>query len=48
MGTIANQPAFARIKEALVEIDGLVNIAGGFRWETIGTGSVETWDLLYE
>jgi NAD(P)-dependent dehydrogenase (short-subunit alcohol dehydrogenase family) len=28
-------------------IDVLVNIAGGFRWETIGEGSLETWDFLY-
>ena len=28
-------------------IDVLVNIAGGFRWETIADGSLETWDFLY-
>jgi NAD(P)-dependent dehydrogenase (short-subunit alcohol dehydrogenase family) len=28
-------------------IDVLVNIAGGFRWETIGEGKLETWDFLY-
>jgi NAD(P)-dependent dehydrogenase (short-subunit alcohol dehydrogenase family) len=28
-------------------IDVLVNIAGGFRWETIAEGSLETWDFLY-
>jgi NAD(P)-dependent dehydrogenase (short-subunit alcohol dehydrogenase family) len=28
-------------------IDVLVNIAGGFRWETIAGGSLETWDFLY-
>jgi NAD(P)-dependent dehydrogenase (short-subunit alcohol dehydrogenase family) len=28
-------------------IDVLVNIAGGFRWETIAAGSLETWDFLY-
>jgi NAD(P)-dependent dehydrogenase (short-subunit alcohol dehydrogenase family) len=28
-------------------IDALVNIAGGFRWETIAAGSLETWDFLY-
>jgi NAD(P)-dependent dehydrogenase (short-subunit alcohol dehydrogenase family) len=44
----STRAAFARIKELPGEIDGLVNIAGGFRWETIGAGSVETWDLLYQ
>ena len=28
-------------------LDGLVNTAGGFRYETIETGSVESWDRLY-
>jgi len=28
-------------------LDGLVNVAGTFRWETIEAGSAETWDLLY-
>jgi NAD(P)-dependent dehydrogenase (short-subunit alcohol dehydrogenase family) len=32
---------------ALGGIDVLVNIAGGFRWETIADGSLETWDFLY-
>ena len=27
-------------------IDVLVNIAGGFRWETIADGSLETWEFL--
>jgi NAD(P)-dependent dehydrogenase (short-subunit alcohol dehydrogenase family) len=28
-------------------IDVLVNVAGGFRWETIAAGKLETWDLMY-
>jgi NAD(P)-dependent dehydrogenase (short-subunit alcohol dehydrogenase family) len=28
-------------------IDVLVNIAGGFRWETIADGQIATWDFLY-
>lgn len=28
-------------------LDGLVNIAGGFRWEKVEGGSVATWDQLY-
>jgi NAD(P)-dependent dehydrogenase (short-subunit alcohol dehydrogenase family) len=28
-------------------IDALVNIAGGFRWETIADGKLDTWDFLY-
>jgi NAD(P)-dependent dehydrogenase (short-subunit alcohol dehydrogenase family) len=26
---------------------GLVNVAGGFAWETVAEGSAETWDRLY-
>lgn len=28
-------------------IDVLVNVAGGFRWQTLAGGSVEAWDDLY-
>jgi NAD(P)-dependent dehydrogenase (short-subunit alcohol dehydrogenase family) len=28
-------------------VRGLANIAGGFTWETIADGSVESWDRLY-
>ena len=27
--------------------DTLVNVAGGFRWETVEGGSIATWDRLY-
>jgi NAD(P)-dependent dehydrogenase (short-subunit alcohol dehydrogenase family) len=29
-------------------LDALVNVAGSFRWEALETGSLETWDLLYQ
>lgn len=32
---------------ALGGLDGLVNIAGTFRWETLADGNADTWDLLY-
>ncbi|HET9836438.1 MAG TPA: SDR family NAD(P)-dependent oxidoreductase [Rhodanobacteraceae bacterium] len=32
---------------ALDGLDALVNIAGAFRWETLGDGKLDTWDLLY-
>lgn len=43
----AAEDAFKSIADAFGGIDALVNIAGGFRWETISTGTIETWDLLY-
>ena len=28
-------------------IDALINVAGGFRWETVADGDPATWDLLW-
>lgn len=44
----ASNAAFAQAGAALGGLDGLVNVAGGFRWETVAAGSVDTWDALYE
>jgi len=38
--------AFARVA-GLGPLHGLVNVAGGFRWETVIDGEVESWDFLY-
>jgi NAD(P)-dependent dehydrogenase (short-subunit alcohol dehydrogenase family) len=38
--------AAAKIR-ALGPVDGLVNIAGGFRWETVEEGSVDSWEFLF-
>lgn len=29
-------------------LDAIVNIAGGFRWETVAGGSLEGWDAMYQ
>jgi NAD(P)-dependent dehydrogenase (short-subunit alcohol dehydrogenase family) len=39
--------ALARVEQRWRRIDGLVNVAGGFAWETLAGGSLETWDRLY-
>lgn len=39
--------AFARIAEAFGGLDGLANIAGGFAFEKVADGDLETWDRLY-
>ena len=39
--------AAKKIEAGFGRLDGLVNIAGGFRWETVTDGSVATWDKLY-
>ncbi|MGB0218915.1 MAG: SDR family NAD(P)-dependent oxidoreductase [Sinimarinibacterium flocculans] len=41
------QQAMAAIAERHGRIDALVNVAGGFRWETVADGSIDTWDQLY-
>lgn len=38
--------AFAQVAAA-GPLHGLVNVAGGFRWETVADGAVESWDFLY-
>ena len=35
------------VAQSLGGLDGLVNIAGAFRWQTLADGDLDTWDLLY-
>ena len=45
-----SQDALDAVKKAATQLgglDGLVNVAGTFRFETVEAGSSETWDLLY-
>jgi NAD(P)-dependent dehydrogenase (short-subunit alcohol dehydrogenase family) len=42
------QSALKQVAEHFGRIDGLVNVAGGFAWETLEEGSVATWDRLYQ
>jgi NAD(P)-dependent dehydrogenase (short-subunit alcohol dehydrogenase family) len=43
----AAEAAFAKAAEHLGTLDALINVAGGFAWETVADGSLETWDRLY-
>lgn len=38
---------FTVIEREVGSLNGLVNIAGGFRWETIADGDIATWDRLF-
>ena len=40
--------AMAQVRGELGRLDVLVNVAGGFRWEKVEGGSVETWNLMYQ
>jgi len=44
------ESAAEAISSAVHELGGLdclVNVAGGFDWELVGSGSIETWDRMY-
>ena len=43
----ATQAMAARVVAREGGIDALVNIAGGFRWETVEAGEPATWDLMH-
>ncbi|MFL6700382.1 MAG: SDR family NAD(P)-dependent oxidoreductase [Vitreoscilla sp.] len=43
----ATQAMVAEVVALTGAIDGLVNIAGGFRWETLEAGDPATWDLMH-
>jgi NAD(P)-dependent dehydrogenase (short-subunit alcohol dehydrogenase family) len=40
--------AYAKAAADLGGIDGLVNVTGGFLWETIADGAPESWDRMYQ
>lgn len=51
-GIDLSQPAAARsVMEGVLEqagrLDGLINVAGGFRFEKVAGGLLETWDSMY-
>jgi NAD(P)-dependent dehydrogenase (short-subunit alcohol dehydrogenase family) len=41
------QAAFAAISERFARLDGLANIAGGFRWETVAEGALSAWEAMF-
>lgn len=43
----AADAAFGQVAQSWGHIDALVNVAGGFTWETVAEGSLATWDRLY-
>jgi NAD(P)-dependent dehydrogenase (short-subunit alcohol dehydrogenase family) len=41
------QKAISKIAENSGPIHGLVNVAGGFAWETVMDGDISTWDRMW-
>jgi len=44
----ATAKAFETVKARTGRLDALINIAGGFRWQTLADGDLAAWDLLYQ
>ena len=40
--------AMSSAVERLGPLNALINVAGGFRWETLADGELDTWDLMYQ
>jgi NAD(P)-dependent dehydrogenase (short-subunit alcohol dehydrogenase family) len=43
----AARSAMDRVVKEAGRLDGLINVAGGFHWETLAGGTLETWDSMY-
>ncbi|CAN7759989.1 SDR family NAD(P)-dependent oxidoreductase [Pseudorhodoferax sp. LjRoot39] len=43
----ATQAAMAAVRARWGRLDALVNVAGGFVWETLADGALDTWDRMY-
>lgn len=44
----AAQRAIDSIANQLGGLNALVNVAGGFRWETVADGSADTWERMFD
>ena len=43
----ATRSVFDQVAQHFDGLDVLVNVAGGFRWERVADGGLETWDQMY-
>jgi NAD(P)-dependent dehydrogenase (short-subunit alcohol dehydrogenase family) len=43
----AARSVMERIVKAAGRLDGLVNVAGGFHWEKLAGGTLDSWDSMY-
>ncbi|MEQ1808302.1 MAG: SDR family NAD(P)-dependent oxidoreductase [Terricaulis sp.] len=44
----AARAAMDEVKAETGRLDALLNVAGGFRWQTLADGDLESWDALYQ
>ncbi|TDY26986.1 NAD(P)-dependent dehydrogenase (short-subunit alcohol dehydrogenase family) [Paraburkholderia sp. BL6665CI2N2] len=40
--------AMLSVVERVGPLNALINVAGGFRWETLADSNLETWDVMYQ
>jgi NAD(P)-dependent dehydrogenase (short-subunit alcohol dehydrogenase family) len=43
----AARAVMAQVAREAGRLDGLINVAGGFRWEKIADGTLDAWDSMY-
>ncbi|HWX80995.1 MAG TPA: SDR family NAD(P)-dependent oxidoreductase [Steroidobacteraceae bacterium] len=43
----AARSAMAQVAKEAGRLDGLINVAGGFRWEKLEGGTLDSWDAMY-
>jgi len=43
----AARAAMERVVKEAGRLDGLINVAGGFRWEKLEGGTLNSWDAMY-
>jgi len=43
----AARSVMERIAKQAGRLDGLVNVAGGFRWEKLAGGTIDSWESMY-
>lgn len=44
----AAEHAFSSVQEKFGRVDGILNIAGGFVWETFCDNDLDSWDAMYQ
>jgi len=44
----AARSAMERVAKDAGRIDGLINVAGGFHWEKLQDGTIDSWDTMYK
>src|SRR5271169_2008514 len=43
----AARSAIGQVAKQAGRLDGLINVAGGFRWEKLEGGTLDSWDAMY-